>query len=167
MKKKYWLIIIPLLFSLFIYLFYRTEKTVINQLVISIVSLHRFEAWRKFVTAAIPLNEHIVYSLPEGLWVFCITITSTFLSVNIYKRTIRLLFLPLVFSIGLEFLQLLHIANGRFDFWDIGSSIAWWAAAVLIMKRKSVTQNLLKPFTIQGFVCVLSYLIVYLAHVIR
>jgi len=167
MKKKYWLITLSLLVSLFIYLFYRTEKTIINQIAISILSLHRFVAWRSFVTKLLPLNEHIVYSLPEGLWVFCITLTSNFLFVKLYNRKINLLFLPLVFSIGLEFLQLLHITNGRFDFWDIGISVACWATAIYVMKRKSVTQNILKPFTINGFVCVASYLIVYLAHVSR
>jgi len=167
MKKKYWLITLSLLVSLFIYLFYRTEKTIINQIAISILSLHRFVAWRSFMTKLLPLNEHIVYSLPEGLWVFCITLTSNFLFVKLYNRKINLLFLPLVFSIGLEFLQLLHITNGRFDFWDIGISVACWAMAIYVMKRKSVTQNILKPFTINGFVCVASYLIVYLAHVSR
>lgn len=167
MKNKYWLIIVSLLFSLFIYLFYRTEKTVINQLLIALFSRGRFTAWRTFVTAALPLNKHIIYSLPEGLWVFCITLTSNFLYVTVYKRKINLLFLPLVFSIGLELLQLLHITNGRFDFWDIGVSISCWGVAVVIMKRKSVTQNMLKPFTVNGFVCVMSYLIVYLAHVVR
>lgn len=167
MKKKYWLIILPLLISLFIYLFYRTEKTVINQLAILMLSLHRFEAWRKFITAALPLNKHIIFSLPEGLWVFCITLTSNFLFVKFYSHTIKLLFLPLMFSIGLEFLQLFHITKGRFDFWDISFSLVCWATAVLIMKRKSVTQNILKPFTLNGFVCVLNYLIVYLAHVVN
>ena len=167
MKKKYWLIILPLLLSLYIYLFYRTEKTIINQLFIAVFSRTRFTAWRTFVTAALPLNKHIIYSLPEGLWVFCITLTSNFLFITVYKRKFNLLFLPLIFSIGLELLQLLHITNGRFDFWDIAVSIACWVAAVIIMKRKSVTQNILKPFTVNGFVCVASYAIVYLAHVVR
>ncbi len=165
MKKNYWVIILPLLFSLFIYLFYRTEKTVINQIFISIVSLGKFVAWRKYITHALPLNKHIIYSLPEGLWVFCITLASKFLFVKIYGRKINLLFLPLVFSIGLELFQLLHLTNGRFDFWDIGFSIAGWAAAACLMKHKSAKQNILKPFTAGSFICVFTYLIVYLAHV--
>jgi hypothetical protein len=164
MKKNYWLIGLSLLCSLLIYLFYRTEKTVINQIFISIVSLDRFVEWRKHVTSALPLNEHIIYSLPEGLWVFCITLTSKSLFVIIYSRKINLLFLPLIFSIGLEIFQLFHFTHGRFDFWDIGSSVAGWAAAWLI-NNKSAKQNIVHPFTARSFTCVLSYLVVYLAHV--
>ena len=165
MKKYYWLIILSLLVSLFIYLFYRTEKTVINQIFISIVSLGKFMEWRKYVTSTLPLNEHIIYSLPEGLWVFSITLASKFLFVKVYGRNINLLFIPLVFSIGLELLQLLHITNGRFDFWDIGFSVVCWAAAAYLIKHKSANQNMLQPFTTSSFICVFTYIIVYLAHV--
>ncbi|HWB27569.1 MAG TPA: hypothetical protein VG738_18965 [Chitinophagaceae bacterium] len=165
MKKNYWLIILSLSVSLFIYLFYRTEKTAVNQLLIYMVSRDTFIEWRRAVASALPLNKHIIYSLPGGLWVFCITLTSKFLFIKCGNHNIRLLFLPLVFSIGLELLQLLHITNGRFDFWDIGFYVACWAAAVYLIKHNGTKQNILKPFTASGFVCILSYLIVYLAHV--
>ena len=165
MKKNYWLIIVCLLCSLFIYLFYRTEKTVVNQIFISIVSLGKFVEWRRFVAGALPLNSHIIYSLPEGLWVFCITLVSKPFYVKVYNREINLLFLPLIFSIGLELLQLVHITNGRFDFWDIGSSVAGWSAAAYLMKNKSAIQNIRNPFTNKSLICVFTYLIVYLAHV--
>ena len=165
MKKNYWLFILSLLCSLFIYLFYRTEKTVINQIFISIVSWDKFVEWRNHVTSTLPLNEHVIYSLPEGLWVFCITWASKFLFVEVYSHKINLLAVPLVFSIGLELFQLLHLTNGRFDFWDIGFSVAGWATAAYLIKHKSTRQNMLRPFTTRSFICILSYLIVYLAHV--
>jgi hypothetical protein len=164
-KKNYCFIILSLLFSLFIYLFYRTEKTVINEIFISIISFNKFIELRKSITNYFPLNEHIIYSLPEGLWVFCITLTSKFLFLKIGSREINLLYVPLIFSIGLELFQLLHLTNGRFDFWDIGFSILCWAAANYLIKHKSTRQNILSPFTIKSFICLFSYLIVYLAHV--
>lgn len=162
---KNFLIIISLLFSLFIYLFYRTEKTVITELFISLVSFDLFAELRNSVMDALPLNEPIIYSLPEGLWVFCITLTSKFLFVKIGNREMDLLFLPLIFSIGLELFQLLHFTNGRFDFWDIGFSIVCWAIANYLIKYKSTRQNILDPFNTRSFICILSYGIVYLAHV--
>ena len=165
MKKKYWLIILSLLASLFIYLFYRSEKTVINQIFISIISHDDYLSLRNFITTNLCLNKHIVYSLPEGLWVFCITLTSKFLFVNIGKREINLLFAPLVFSIGLELFQLIQLTNGRFDYWDIGLSILFWVVAIYLIKQKGARQNILKPFNAQSVICLLSYLIVYLAHV--
>jgi len=120
-KKNYVLIILLLLFSLFIYLFYRTEKTVINELFVSIISFDKYVELRNSIANTLPLNEHIIYSLPEGLWVFCITLTSKFLFLKIGHREIGCVFIPLIFSIALEFFQLLNLTNGRFDlgYWHI------------------------------------------------
>ncbi|WP_316788748.1 hypothetical protein [Pedobacter frigoris] len=165
MKKHYFLIIISLLISLFIYLFYRTEKTVVNEILIYMISFNSFSAIRACITTAFPLNEHIIYSLPEALWVFCITLTSKFLFIRIARREFSLLFAPLLFAIGLELFQLLHLTNGRFDFWDIGLSILFWGIANYFIKSPFRRQNLLPPFSTKSLICILSYLIVYLAHV--
>lgn len=165
MKKKYFLIVICLLICLFIYLFYRTEKTVINKIFISVIPIDQFVELRKVVTNTLPLNEHIVYSLPEGLWVFCITLTSKSLYLNIRGCEIDLMFIPLIFSISLEILQLLHITNGRFDIWDIGFSLLFWATANYLIIDTRIKQSIVHPFTTRGLICLLSYLIVYLAHV--
>ena len=165
MKKKYGAIFLSLLVCLFIYLFYRTEKTVVNQLAISLFSLEDFIELQKRISNGLPLNKYVIYSLPEGLWVFCITLTSNFLFVKIGRHEICLLFVPLLFSITLEFLQLLHFTNGRFDFWDIGFSIFFWAVAAYFIKYQSTRQNIIDPITNKSLICFLSYLIVYLAHV--
>lgn len=165
MKKKYFLIIISLAISLFIYLFYRTEKTVVTDLFISLISLDRYVGLKESIVNNVTLNEHIINSLPEGLWVFCITLTSKNLFLKIGNKEINLLYLPLLFSIGLEFFQLFKLTNGRFDFWDIAFSITFWAIANYLVKQENVRQNILHPFNTNGLICVLSYLIVYLAHV--
>ena len=151
--------------SLCIYLFYRTENTIITRILISIISHEHFEVLRNRITNILPLNEHIVNSLPEGLWVFCITLTSKNLYLKITKTKINLLFMPLVFSIGLEFFQLLNITNGRFDFWDIGFSLVFWIIAHYFVLSAGLKQNVFRPFTNRSLICILTYLIVYLAHV--
>lgn len=165
MKKHYLLIIPALLFSLFIYLFYRTTKTVVTKTFISIVSANHYWVARTHITQAVPLNDHIIYSLPEALWVFCITLTSKHLFVKINKRAFNLIFAPLLFAIGLELFQLLHLTNGRFDFWDIGLSVLFWGIANYGIKHTGARQNMLSPFNSRSIICLWSYLIVYLAHV--
>lgn len=167
MKKHYLLLIPCLLFSLFIYLFYRTEKTVVNEIFIWLFSPDRYFDVRNYVTSTISLPEHVVYSLPEALWVFCITLTSKGLFVKVGTSKLNLTFAPLLFAIGLELFQLLHFTNGRFDFWDIGLSLLFWAMANYGINNKSVKQNILAPFNTSSLICTLSYLIVYLAHVWR
>lgn len=165
MKKYYSLIIVSLLPALFIYLFYRTERTVITELFIAVISYDSFLELRNSITTALPLQEHIIYSLPEGLWVFCITLTSKPLFLKISKHQVNLLYFPLVFSIGLECLQLLHITNGRFDLWDIGVSFLCWMIAYFAIPGMAGKQDILRPFNAGSSACIISYLVVYLAHV--
>jgi hypothetical protein len=156
---------LPMLPASGIYLFYRTEKTVINEIFIAVFSYDTFTALRKHIAAALPLNEHIIYSLPEGLWVFSITLASKLLFIRAGRYQINLLYLPLLFSIGLECFQLLHLTNGRFDFWDIGVSILCWIIAAYLAPIPNQRQNILYPFKTRSAMCMLSYLVVYLAHV--
>jgi hypothetical protein len=165
MKRHYWLIALALLISLFIYVFYRTEKTVVNEILLLIVSPDKFLELRNNITSAIRLNEHIIYSLPEGLWVFCITLTSRRLFVKLAEHEFSLLFVPLMVSIGLELFQLLQFTNGRFDFWDIGASVLFWSIANYWVPDAGKPQNILFPFNERSLVCVGTYVIVYLAHV--
>lgn len=167
MRKSNLLIILSLLVSLFIYLFYRTEKTVINTLSIHIFSIHNYIALRETITTLLPLNETVIYSLPEGLWVFCITLTSKSFYIQSFNRKIHCVFIPLIFCIGLELLQLLHLTNGRFDFLDIWISVSFWAIANYFLNYNPDKQNLLKPINVRSMVCFCSYGIVYLAHVLE
>lgn len=165
MKKQYLLIGAALLLSFFIYVFYRTEKTVVNEILLTFIPLDNFLLLRTYITAAFPLNNHIIYSLPEGLWVFCITITSKRLFVKFAGRELNLIYLPLIFAIGLELFQLLRLTNGRFDFWDIGVSLLFWAIGRYALLDARMKQNIFDPVNFRSVICILSYLIVYLAHV--
>ena len=167
MKKEYLYIAVSLLVSLFIYLFYRTENTVVNELLISIISFDTYAAWKANVVHFIPINDTIVYSLPEGLWVFCITLTLKPYYVKLRNRRIDCVFIPLVFSIGLEILQLLHITNGRFDLMDIGVSIVFWSIGNFAFGNKAAKQNILASLNLKTVICVISYAIVYLSHVFK
>jgi hypothetical protein len=166
-KKKYILIGISLLFSLFIYLFYRTDRTVVNELVIRMISYETYTTLKLDIVRMLPFNGVIVYSLPEGLWVFCITLTSNPYYVKLNNRRINCVFIPLVFCFVLELLQLFHFTNGRFDFMDIGVAALFWLIGNCFVNEKLEKQNILVSVNSKTVVCLASYCIVYLAHVIK
>lgn len=165
MNKKYLLIILSLTISLIIYLFFRTEKTVINQLFIFLFSYDTFATLREKISNILPLNEHIIYSLPEGLWVFCISITSRQFFIKIRIQEFNLLYLPLIFTIGLEVFQLFQFTHGRFDYWDIGFSLFFWILANYGLKYNIGRYNITSPITQRSMICFFSYSIVFFAHV--
>ena len=166
MKKQYLLIVPLLLFCLFIYLFYRTDKTLVNTLCIQIFNVQNYTALKEAITSNLPLHSAAIYSLPEGLWVFCITLTSKPLYIQHHNRKLPCGFFPLLFCIGLEVLQLLHITNGRFDIMDILFSFFFWFIAYYFFNHSSQKQNLLEPITTKSLVCIASYSFVYLVHVL-
>lgn len=167
MKKKYFIICVALLTSLFIYLFYRTDRTVVNEIVIRLFSIGTFTALKAHIVLALPLNNLVIYSLPEGLWVFCITLTSKPYYVGLGSWRIDCIFMPLIFSLSLELLQLLHITNGRFDFMDIGVSILFWLLGRYALINEGEKQNIFTRLNFKAIVCLGTYCIVYLAHVVK
>jgi hypothetical protein len=167
MKRNAILILISLLTSLFIYLFYRTDRTLVNQLAIHLFSFDAYTKLKASVAAALPLNDVIVYSLPEGLWVFCITLTSRHYYIRLFRRQMDCLYIPILFSVGLELFQLLHITNGRFDLMDISVSFIFWLSGAYLIGGRYQKQNILAQLNLRTTVCLASYCIVYLAHVFK
>jgi hypothetical protein len=166
-RTRYYFIIVPLLVSLFIYLFYRTEKTVINEIAIRIISFGHYSGLKESVVAILPLNDFVIYSLPEGLWVFCITLTSKPYYFQQGNRRIPCAVIPLICCISLEIFQLLHVTNGRFDPMDIWTSVLFWALAHYLFGDESEKRNILKPLNLKSMACFISYGIVYLSHVLE
>ena len=167
MKKHYWYIFFALMISLFIYVFYRTDKTLVNQMIIRLISFKTYQSLKQTITASLPLNGHLIYSLPEGLWVFCITLTSKEFYFDLFKKCINCVFIPLLFVVALELFQLFHITNGRFDFFDIGISLFFWFIAAKIIDTQQRLENLFHSLNYNSAFCLLSYCIIYLAHVIH
>lgn len=155
---------LSLLFCLFVYVFYRTEHTLVNRVIIAMFTAERYHTLKTVVTAAVPLNDFCIYCLPEGLWVLCITITSRFFYLKLRGRHYTLTPIPLLLAIVMEVFQLLHISNGRFDVMDIVSATIFWLLALWLTRRTSEKEALFS-FSRKSVLCVFSYSIVYLAHV--
>jgi hypothetical protein len=167
LRKYIPLVAFSLFICLFIYLFFRTEKTIINQVFISLFSKEAYHNLKTSIHTILPLYQPFIYSLPEGLWVFCITITSRFFYMRIGRIKINLSLVPLVVAVGLELCQLLHVTNGRFDFMDIGFSFFFWLVAYTFTDTGGKEENIRTRTTFNGVSCAFCYSIVYLAHVIR
>jgi hypothetical protein len=155
-----------MLFSLYIYLFYRTDKTVINQIAISLYSFQDYASLKSSVAQQYPMPNLVVYSLPEAFWVFFITLTSVNFYLSIGKYKLPLIYFPILFAVVLEFLQLYHITHGSFDFRDIWLSAIFWLIAIMLSSANSKKYDIRSlNATLGRFLFVFSYAIVYLAHV--
>jgi hypothetical protein len=158
---------IALLISLFIYLFYRTDKTVVNELAILLLSYDTYASLKRCIVNFVPLSEPIIFSLPGGLWVFCATTLSHEFYIKLHTHKIQVIVVPVLFAIGLELCQLLHLIRGRFDVLDILFYLTFWLLSYFSFRSRGLQQNVLTPFTLDGFICVVCFFSVYLAHVSR
>jgi hypothetical protein len=165
LKKYIPLLAGPLVLSLFIYVFYRTDKTLINQAIISFLSREQYVAAKTTVAATLQLSNFLVYSLPEGLWIFCITITSSFFYINFGTRKCSLVYVPLLLGLFMEILQLLHVTHGRFDVIDVLFVVGFWLLARIITRWDEEREALFDSFNAKTLFCMTTYCIVYLAHV--
>jgi hypothetical protein len=167
MKKQYIPIAISLSISLFIYLFYRTERTAVNELVIWLISIETYTSLKTIISNSLPLSDIIIYSLPEGLWIFCITLTSKPYYISWNSWRMDCVYLPLIFCFSLEILQLIHITNGRFDFMDIGFFVLFWIFGRYVLSERNVKRHVFTTLNSKTIFCLASYCIVYLAHVFK
>lgn len=158
-------LVASLLVSLFVYLFYRSEQTVVNELFQFVFSGEVYFKLKTMVTESIALPQFLIFSLPEGLWVLAVTIASKNFYFDKEKRLFHLAFLPLLIAIVLEVFQLFHITNGTFDWWDIASAICFWAVGYFLLPSPSSKQRLFVRMNINSLICLASYMVLYLSHV--
>lgn len=134
---------------------------------ISLFSQESYDILKTSIRQRLSLSGPVIYSLPEGLWVFCISLTSRFFYISFGRIKINLALIPPIVAIGLEICQLLHVTNGRFDFVDIGFSFLFWLVAYLFTDTENEEENIREKITFSGISCAFCYSIVYLAHVMR
>ncbi len=165
MTKRYYIALFSLLISLFIYLFYRTENTVCNQIFIWLFSRETYFFLKTSIQSNLHLPDSFVYSLPEGLWILSITITSFPFQVILKKRSFRLVFLPLFIGVFFEIFQLFHFSKGQFDWIDLLFAVNFWFLGYFLSQKTDYNSSGSPSFSFKKTTCIFSYLIVYLAHV--
>lgn len=163
MKKYLWLIALSLVTGLFIYIFYRSDRTVIN-LIVNLFGKEHMTNFRLNLRHALPLPDFMVYSLPEGLWILAATLISRQFYFSIHRIHLQFYYLPIAYAGSLEIVQKLHLWNGRFDWMDLlFSSIGWGVAMLLPIPphQINIRQNFNRQLLPLGFI----YAIVFLSHV--
>lgn len=158
-------IIVALGISLFIYLGFRTEKTLVNQWCIGLLGRPSWFALRTTLQHVWTPNAFIVYSLPGALWIFAITLLSRPFGIPFKKGNVPLWVLPMVVSVGFEVLQYLHVLNGVFDWHDLWSAVVFWGLGMWVVTPVYARLQPLPFFNLHRIVCGVSYAVVYLAHV--
>ena len=167
MRIKYFIIALALLLSLFVYLFFRTEQTIVNYLFIKIWGGEHFYQSRAWVTARVNLSNFQMYSMPEALWILAITLLSKRYMIQLGNRHISLWYLPLILAFGFEFFQWMHWSNGSADLNDLWGAGLFWALGMTVFPEKEPKISLFQSFNIHALLCTGAYAVVYLAHVMN
>ena len=167
MRIKYFIIALALLLSLFVYLFFRTEQTIVNYLFIKIWGGEPFYQSRAWVTARVNLSNFQMYSMPEALWILAITLLSKRYMIQLGNRHISLWYLPLILAFGFEFFQWMHWSNGSADLNDLWVAGLFWALGMTVFPEKEPKISLFQSFNIHALLCTGAYAVVYLAHVMN
>ena len=168
MKRDQFYIVIILLFCAFIYVFFRTEKILITQILIKVISNDTYQILKQFVRSQLELSPIIIYSLPGGLWIFCITYLSKGFILKLGTLRFRIDYLPLVFALTVEFVQYFNFTKGVFDVYDIVLAILFWTLAVFRFKHNAKVK--LRTFSLynkEGLAIFIVFTVVILANVIN
>ena len=158
---RYILITAAMLLGLYLYFMYHSQDTIVNVLLAKL-GVREFpflmNIWHKHY--AIP--QWCMYSLPEGLWVFSATLLSIRLQFPIWGKRIQLQYLPFLFAILVELIQVLGITNGQFDCMYIFFSFIFSGLALLIPSKEQ-KKNAIESR--EFWLLVLIYALVYLSDV--
>jgi hypothetical protein len=76
----------------------------------------------------------IIYSLPDGLWVYSFSAMLYLIWNENYKSIQKILFLPFIVLCGMEILQFLKIINGTFDIIDVFVSLIMYVLLIINIK---------------------------------
>lgn len=152
-----------LAFSLFVYLFHRPTATVAPLLCMHLLGPERFLAIRHAVRGVVSLDSFSTYSLPEGLWILCLTLASVGMTLSVKRCSVPLALAPPLYAVGLEFAQLGGLVRGRFDPVDLAVSLSFWASGILFQAPLGSVRPLRADR--RSLVLAGCWSIVYLAHV--
>lgn len=104
---------LPLSISLFIYVCFRTQHTIVNEVLERLFGLQPVH-W------TLPGLPWVVYNLPGALWMYA------FMCFSSRKGSRFLMYAPLVLALGIEAVQLLHLTDGTFDPLDVLFYLLAW-----------------------------------------
>lgn len=130
-------VICPLLLGGFIYISFRTESLVLFNWIEDISLSGVVNVIRNiFYPLKSIVPNWIVFSLPDGLWVYAFTSSFLIIWDNNFKNKIFIILIPVLISILLELSQYFEICEGTFDFTDLTFYFFASILSILIFKLK-------------------------------
>lgn len=163
--RKYAAMLVALLVSAFIYLFYRTNHTLINELFALVFGDVLYGSLKSIIQSNLKLPSQFIYSLPGALWVWVISIASRDVFIFVRGRKISLVFLPIIVAIGFELFQYFNWINGHFDWWDIFYALSFWLLSFVSFNKQKRSFSEAYSTIHYNLVFAGSYLLVFFAHV--
>jgi hypothetical protein len=130
-------------------------------MIIAITSPLFFKEARQLMQDALKLPNFIIYSLPEGLWVFAVTIISENLTIRFKKIQISIIYMPLVVAYFIELIQYLSWSKGTFDWLDVMVIMSFWTLGYIYVKNND-TSKTIKPKLIY---VLFTYIIIVFSYV--
>jgi len=122
LKLAIW-VFFPLIFAGSIYIFFRSHNTLINLLLSNFFEIPELQS----------NNYWLVYCLPGGLWLFSFQM-AIYLFIQSQKNF--LVIFSLLFTLGIEYVQFLHITDGFFDWLDVYTYLIFSALSFFIFFLK-------------------------------
>ncbi len=165
MKPLYATVFFSLCAGLLLYVGFRTEKTLVNQLCIHFGGYTHFIEIRSVLMSLFNPPSFVKYSLPGALWVFAITLISKPVQFTYKTLQFPLVIVPLLWALGFELFQYWGCIRGVFDWADVLGSVLFWLLGIAIFPNFKSNWKHLPISKLHRTVCVLSYAVVYLAHV--
>ncbi len=162
---KYKIISLILLgFSACIYIIFRTEQTLINQIFQYIFSKEALDNLRQSIQNYIYLPAIVIYSVPEACWIASLTLLGENRYIKVCKIKVYVKYVPLLLILWFEAMQFFHLLHGTFDWYDILLSAVAWAMSYLSISR-SEKQNIFTWDRLSFWSLIFVYSVVILAHV--
>lgn len=157
--------IIFLFFCVFIYVFYRTEDTLINLILLQLLPNSELLLFKETIRSTVAFPAWVIYSLPGGLWVFAASILARKLRLRIFSKNICIEWAPMFFALWLEFWQYVGIVKGHFDVLDILIVLIFGLTAMSVKKPMQLSTQTLFPFHKRSTIFVFVFVCVFLGHV--
>lgn len=134
--------LIPILLGGCIYVLFRSRSLIVFGWVNEIGLYELINPLRAYINAnGVLIPNWFIYSLPDALWMY--SFASALIIANDYKwnEYKYWLLLPILFGIGIEFLQLLRLFKGTFDANDLFFYFVGIVSSVLNLDKNNKEIN--------------------------
>ena len=138
-------VFLPVLIGAFIYILFRKESLTVFLWLDKVSLLETVMVLRDtLIVFKDKMPVLILYSLPDGIWVYSATYLMLIIWGENWKHATALswILIPLFLSIGAELLQLIHVVHGSFCLYDMAFHIIGFILPITMFRRHYANQKI-------------------------